>query len=462
MTGFENIKQVYFLGIGGIGMSALARYFRHAGLDVSGYDRTETALTRELASGGISVHYNDMPEMVASMLKKEETLVVLTPAVPVDMGERSFLEKNGFMIRKRSEVLGMISSRFKVCAVSGTHGKTTVSTMLAHIFNCSSLGCTAFLGGISKNYGTNLLLSSTSEWLVAEADEFDRSFLRLFPDLAVVTAMDADHLDIYGNHEAVVDAFNVFVSQVKPGGKVVVKKGLPVDPDRCTHATLYSYALDAKDADFHAENIVLDGESYHFDLVYPEGRIADIKLVYPALVNVENAVAASALALLSGTGKDAVVRAMASYSGVKRRFDIRYRDENYLLIDDYAHHPGELKATIESVKAMFPGRKVTGIFQPHLYSRTADFAAGFARELSKLDEVILLDIYPAREKPIPGVSSALIFNQLTNQERRLISKSDLPGVTTDLKPGVVLMMGAGDIDMMVEPVKEMLIKNKNG
>ena len=461
MAGFENIKQVYFLGIGGIGMSALARYFRHTGLRVSGYDRTETALTRELVAEGIRIHYSDMPEMLVPMLRKEETLVVLTPAVPVDMGERSLLEKNGFMIRKRSEVLGMISNLFSVCAVAGTHGKTTVSTMLAHIFNCSPLGCTAFLGGISKNYGTNLLLSPTSKWMIAEADEFDRSFLRLFPDLAVVTAMDADHLDIYGDHEAVVDAFNVFVSQVKPGGKVVVKKGLPVDPDRCAHVKLYSYALDGKDADFHAENILLDGEFYHFDLVYPEGRI-NIKLGYPALVNVENAVAASALALLAGTGREAVGKAMASYSGVKRRFDIRYRDEDYLLIDDYAHHPGELKATIESVKAMFPDKWVTGIFQPHLYSRTADFATGFARELGKLDEVVLLDIYPAREKPIPGVSSELIFSQLTNLYRKSVTKADLPEVATGLKPGVILMMGAGDIDILVDGVKEILIKKKNG
>jgi len=457
LTIFNHIRQVYFLGIGGIGMSALARWFRHAGYEVSGYDQTETALTKELAAEGIAVHYQDLANGVGAFLHKEGSLVVYTPAVPADMGERAYLDQKGFSMKKRSEVLGMICRQFSTCAVAGTHGKTTVSTMLAHIFKTSELDCTAFLGGISKNYNSNLLLSSSSKWMVAEADEFDRSFLRLFPDLAVVTAMDADHLDIYGDHRAVVEAFNEFVAQVKPGGKVVVKKGLPVDPSRNRQVDHYSYSLSGK-ADFYAENLSLIRESYRFDLVYPEGKIEGVRLSYPGLLNVENAIAASSLALLAGVEPLVIKKALAIYEGVKRRFDVRYRGENYLLIDDYAHHPEELKAIISSVRSMFPGRWITGIFQPHLYSRTRDFADEFAAQLSRLDEVVLLDIYPAREEPMPGVTSALIFDQLENENKQLITKADLPETVRHLKPGVVLMMGAGDIENLVEPV----IRTLNG
>ncbi|MCW0482524.1 UDP-N-acetylmuramate--L-alanine ligase [Gaoshiqia sediminis] len=457
MTGLNDIRVVYFLGIGGIGMSALARYFKHAGFVVSGYDRTETALTKELVDEGIDIHYDDRPDWVATELKKEETLVVLTPAVPADMSERIFLENNGFQLKKRSEVLGMICSGAKTCAVAGTHGKTTVSTMLAHILKSSRLDCSAFLGGISKNYQTNLLLSSVSEWIVAEADEFDRSFLRLFPDLAVVTSMDADHLDIYGSHEAIIESFNDFVAQVKPGGAVVVKRGLPIVQSRNRQISHYSYSINEQ-ADFQAVNLELIDEAYQFDLVHPTGKIENLRLNYPGLLNVENAVAASSLAILAGVNEEELKAALASYQGVKRRFDVRYRSGNYLLIDDYAHHPEELKATISSVKAMFAGRWLTGIFQPHLFSRTNDFYHEFARELSQLDEVILLDIYPAREKPMPGVSSTLIFDLLTNEQKQLITKSDLTEVAKYIKPGVVLMMGAGDIDTLVEPVRKILME----
>ncbi|WP_423126461.1 UDP-N-acetylmuramate--L-alanine ligase [Gaoshiqia sp. Z1-71] len=455
MTGLNDIRQVYFLGIGGIGMSALARYFKHAGLQVSGYDRTETTLTKELVSEGIAIHYHDRPEWLAGQLKKEETLVVLTPAVPADLGERVFLEQQGFSIKKRSEVLGLICNQAKTCAVAGTHGKTTVSTMLAHILKTSRLDCTAFLGGISKNYQTNLLLSAKSEWMVAEADEFDRSFLRLFPDLAVITSMDADHLDIYGNHQAIIESFNAFVAQVKTGGAVVAKKGLPIHRERNTHIRHFSYSLNEQ-ADFYAENLSLADEAYRFDLVHPEGKINGIRLSYPGLMNVENAIAASSLALLAGVDETELKTALSSYQGVKRRFDLRYRSGNFILIDDYAHHPEELKATIRSVKEMFAGRWITGIFQPHLYSRTQDFADGFALELSYLDEVILLDIYPAREEPIPGVSSALIFDRLTSPYKQLIKKTELLAAAENLKPGVVLMMGAGDIDTLVGPVSQLL------
>ena len=460
MTPFKNIDRVYFLGIGGIGMSALARYFNHTGLSVSGYDSVESVLTSRLTKEGISIHYNDYPEFL-KQLNKDRTLVVYTPAIPKDLNERIYLEENGFNLKKRSEVLGMISERLKTCAVSGTHGKTTVSTMLAHIFKNSKIDCTAFLGGVSKNYGTNFLTSSTSKWMVAEADEFDRSFLHLSPEIAVVTAMDADHLDIYGTKSALIDAFNQFLSQVKPDGKMIVKKGLPVRESSCSQGTLYRYALEDKNADFYADNIIPQKESYIFDLVYPGGKIKGIHLNYPGLIYVENAVAASSMALLAGIDESSIVRALDTYKGVNRRFDIKLHNSDYILIDDYAHHPGEIRATLISVRKMYPGQRITGIFQPHLYSRTADFAEGFAVELSKLDEVILLDIYPAREKPIPGVSSKIILDRLTCKEKTLIKKEELLKIAQNLKPGIILMMGAGNIDLLVEPVEKILCRKTN-
>lgn len=455
MNIFNHISQVYFLGIGGIGMSALARWFRHDGYQVSGYDRAETALTKELITEGIPVHYEDLADGVGVFCDPTTTLVVYTPAVPAEMGEKRFFAQHGFTMKKRSEVLGMICERFTTCAVAGTHGKTTVSTMLAHILKTSELDCTAFLGGISKNYNSNLLLSSSGKWMVAEADEFDRSFLRLFPDLAVITAMDADHLDVYGDHQSVVEAFNDFTAQVKPGGKLVVKKGLPVRPERNRNIDWYSYSLNGP-ADFYAEGLLLDGEAYRFNLVYPGGKIEDVRLNYPGKLNVENAVAASSLALLAGVVSGSVKEALAAYQGVKRRFDIQYRSEEYLLIDDYAHHPEELKATIRSVRSMFAGKRITGIFQPHLYSRTRDFATEFAAQLDGLDEVILLDIYPAREEPLPGVTSALILDQMKNENRRVVKKGNLLEAARGLKPGIIVMMGAGDIENLVEPVAGIL------
>lgn len=455
MSIFNHIRQVYFLGIGGIGMSALARWFRHAGFEVSGYDRTETGLTRELEAEGMDIHYRDSGNAVGNRLTPGSSLVIYTPAVSPDMGERNYFEKNGFSMKKRSEVLGMICQQFTTCAVAGTHGKTTVSTMLAHMFKTSVFDCTAFLGGISKNYNSNLLLSSSGKWMVAEADEFDRSFLRLFPDFAVITAMDADHLDIYGDHEAVVMAFNDFVAQVKPGGAIVARKGLPVDRTRNTEIGYYAYSLTEK-ADFYAENLRLSDEAYQFDLLYPDGKIEDVCLNYPGKLNVENAIAASSLALLAGVGPAAVKEALATYQGVKRRFDVRYRSDNFMLIDDYAHHPEELKATIGSVRAMFPDKWITAVFQPHLYSRTKDFAGEFATQLNEANEVVLLDIYPAREEPLPGVTSALIFDQLKIRDKRMIRRDELTERAKNLKPGIVLMMGAGDIENLVEPVARIL------
>jgi UDP-N-acetylmuramate--alanine ligase len=460
MTDLNNIKQVYFLGIGGIGMSALARWFKHAGFAVSGYDRTETGLTKALVAEGIDVHYSDQPEVLASSLHKETCLVVLTPAVPRDLSERVFLEEHGFAIKKRSQVLGMICDQAKTCAVAGTHGKTTVSTMTAHLLKSSSLDCSAFLGGISKNYQTNLLLSAESEWMVAEADEFDRSFLQLHPNYAVVTSMDADHLDIYGDHASIQKSFRAFVGQVRKGGAVVVKRGLSIRKEDNPEVQHFSYSL-SEDADFCATNVVLKDEAYHFDLKHPNGVIRNVQLNYPGLLNVENAVAASALALLAGAEEEAVKAAVATYQGVKRRFDIRHRASDQILIDDYAHHPEELKATISSVKAMFAGRWLTGVFQPHLYSRTKDFASDFAAQLSQLDELYLLDIYPAREKPIPGVSSAMVLDQVTLDHKYLVTKDELISRAAGFKPGVILMMGAGDIDLLVEPVVQVLKAKAN-
>jgi UDP-N-acetylmuramate--alanine ligase len=457
MLEFADIKQVYFLGIGGIGMSALARYFASQGIPVSGYDRTKTALTTQLEEEGISVHYDDSPALLPASLSVSDSLIVYTPAVPSDHQELKTFVSRGFSIHKRAEVLGIICNSRRTIAVAGTHGKTSVSTMTAHILKSSPTGCAAFLGGISKNYQTNLLLDSTgSEWIVAEADEFDRSFLHLKPELAVITSMDADHLDIYGTHEKVIESFNLFASQIKEGGALLKKKGLPVGSDPSSKYRTYTYSI-TETADFCAENIELKDGYYQFDLRSPELRIEKLVLNYPGLLNVENSVAASALALLSGVAPEYIREALATYSGVNRRFDIHLKNENFVLIDDYAHHPEELRATITSVRDIYKDRTLTGVFQPHLFSRTKDFADAFAKSLDLLDEIILLDIYPARELPMEGVSSELIFKKIENRNKKLCLKSELTEVAKTFKPGIVIMMGAGDIDTLVEPVKEQLL-----
>ncbi len=462
MLKFTDIKQAYFLGIGGIGMSALARYFASQGIAVSGYDRTLTALTLELENEGIAVHYNDNPELLPADLDVSDSLIVYTPAVPATHLELNNLIDRGFGIHKRAEVLGIICNNRRTIAVAGTHGKTTVSTMTAHILKSSSVGCSAFMGGISKNYKSNLLLDSTgSEWIVAEADEFDRSFLHLKPELAVITSMDADHLDIYGSHAKVQESFNLFAENIKEGGALVLKKGLPVGFDPLAAYRSYTYSI-TETADFCAENIELQDGFYQFDLVTPELRIEKLVLNYPGLLNVENSVAASAMALLSGVSPAEIRKALATYSGVKRRFDIHLNNEFFVLIDDYAHHPEELRATINSVRDIYRDRTLTGVFQPHLYSRTKDFAEAFANSLDLLDEIVLLDIYPARELPMEGVSSDLIFKQIKNKNKIMCTKPELKNLADKFKPGIIIMMGAGDIDSLVEPVKEQLLKRKNG
>lgn len=454
----EQIHNVYFVGIGGIGMSALARYFLSLKKSVAGYDRTQTHLTSELTAEGMLVHYSDDVKLIPDNFRdKDHTLVVFTPAVPADHSELAYFTSNGFEIKKRAEVLGIISRSQDVLAIAGTHGKTTTSTMVSHLLKSSPADCNAFLGGISLNYNTNLLLSDKSKYVVVEADEYDRSFLHLNPKAAIVTSMDADHLDIYGTYDEYRNAFRQFVSQVQPGGFVIIKKGVEIGtlPDGIK---AYSYSLDSK-ADFYATDIEIRKGFYHYNVVTPGGVINDIKLGFPGLLNVENSVAAIAMVSLLGVSYDDLRKAIAGFKGVKRRFEYHIKTDNLVFIDDYGHHPEELRFTIQSVKDMFPGKKVTGIFQPHLYSRTKDFAPEFAKSLSLLDQTILLDIYPAREKPIPGVTSDIIFNEVTSPEKHLCTKKELADLITKLPvPEVLITMGAGDIDTFVAPIKDLLLK----
>jgi len=452
-------KYVYLVGVGGIGMSALARYFNHQGFKVAGYDRTETELTRALASEGVDVHYDDSISLIPSDFRNNpaDTLVIYTPAIPSDHNELNYLIANGFKVIKRSVALGVIAASKRTLGVAGTHGKTTTSTLLSHLLVEALGGVNAFLGGIAKNYSTNLLLSK-NDVLVAEADEFDRSFLQLFPNAAVITSTDADHLDIYGSHEAVLRSFADFINQIKPGGALVLKQGVEV-PLENKEIAVYRYSID-KGGDYHAENIVRNSNgTYTFDIVTPKTRIEACTLGVPGWINVENAIAAVALALTVTDDTEALKRALASFGGVKRRFDFYINTPTLTFLDDYAHHPEELRASISSVKAMFPNRKVCGIFQPHLYTRTRDFAEGFAQSLSLLDEVILLDIYPARELPIEGVTSQIIFDKITTPNKVLITKSELLDVLSKRDVDVLMTVGAGDIDKLVEPIADML-KNR--
>ena len=447
------MKNVYFIGIGGIGMSAIARYYNGKGYRVSGYDRTPSELTGQLEAEGIGVHYTDdisfIPKDVA------ETLVVYTPAVPADMGELVYVQKHGYRVIKRSRMLGEISSGQACMAVAGTHGKTTTSTLAAHIFTEAGPGCSAFLGGISKNYGTNLLVSDNPV-IVAEADEFDRSFLQLFPETAVITAIDADHLDIYGDYAHVLEAFRIFASQVS--GTLILKKGLPVS-GADTKAWILTYSYTDPGADFHPENARPDALGHYiFDLVWPKGRIDGIRVGVPGWVNAENSIAAAAIALTHGLDPEKVRSAIGSFQGVKRRLDAHINTEKLSYIDDYAHHPKELSSALSSIREMFPGRKVTAIFQPHLYTRTRDFAPEFAAALSAADKLILLDIYPAREEPIPGVTSEIIFKDVTAPEKVLLRKEELMDYLEKEPVDVLVTFGAGNIDRFIEPITALLEK----
>ncbi len=448
-------SNIYFIGIGGIGMSAIARYYNFKGLKVSGYDKTPSELTHALESEGIEIHYEDNIDYIPKNV--EDTLVVYTPAIPKDMGELVYVQEHGYRVIKRSRMLGEIAHGQRCLAVAGTHGKTTTSTLTAHIFQDSGEGCSAFLGGISKNYDTNLLVS-TNETIVAEADEFDRSFLQLFPEIAVITSMDADHLDIYSDISNMHDAFKAFASQVS--GTLIAKLGLPVGSND-TKASVLTYSYDDPAADFHASDIRVDECGYFtFDLIWPGGTVKDCKVGIPGWVNVENAVAASAIALTYGLAPEKVRHALGTFQGVKRRFDIHVNRPGCSYIDDYAHHPKEIAAAISSMRDIFPGRKLTAIFQPHLYTRTRDFADEFAEALSKVDKLIMLDIYPAREEPIPGVTSEIIFDNVTAPEKVIMVKEELMDYLRNEPIDTLITFGAGNIDRFIGPITEMLCQRQ--
>lgn len=452
----RNIQFVYLIGIGGIGMSALARYFRAGGKEVCGYDKTSTTLTDELIGEGIAVHFEDAVEQLPVWLKGERVnpsaLVIYTPAIPKDHKEKNHLISVGYSLKKRSEVLGWLTANSTTIAVAGTHGKTTTSTMITHILYHNGVNCTAFLGGISKNFHSNLVVGQQDQdhqVMVVEADEYDRSFLQLNPDFAIITSLDPDHLDIYGSREAMVASYHQFASQVKKSDQLVVKQGLEKELNM---PRIVTYSV-MPGADYSATNIhIIDG-AYHFDIVAGSRTIKDIKLVWPGRHNVENAVGAYAVCHTFGITDEQFKNALETFEGVVRRFDYRLRTPQIVLIDDYAHHPAEIRAAIGSVKELYPGRKILTIFQPHLYSRTRDFADEFAESLSLVDELILLDIYPARELPIPGVSSEMILDKVTAGDKRLCSREQLTDRVLQSDARVVLMLGAGDIDQLVEPLQ---------
>lgn len=447
-----NLDSVYFVGIGGIGMSALARFFHSRGKNVAGYDRTSTPLTDQLIREKIDIHFVDKSTLIPSEFKDpDRTLVIYTPAVPENNQELNYFRNNGFRVIKRSVALGEVFNNGLGIGVAGTHGKTSVSTLLAYILLQSKIGCNAFLGGIGKNFESNLIIDPNSRIIIAEADEYDRSFLTLYPKMAVITSIDADHLDIYFSEENLRKGFETYLRQVDEKGKLIIKHGL--DLAIPSNLEVYTYSVDSRDADYHISAIEQDGLYYRFTMRTPRDIIQDIKLGVPGLINVENALAAIAAADQTGVPRDVIIKACTDFTGVKRRFDIQVLNEKRVYIDDYAHHPVELNAFITSVRKIFPEKRITGIFQPHLFSRTRDFAKGFAESLGLLDELILLDIYPAREEQIPGVTSAIIFENVQLDEKVLIGPEQLVKVLKERDPEVLLTMGAGDIDKLVEPLK---------
>jgi UDP-N-acetylmuramate--alanine ligase len=459
---YGNIKQVYLLGIGGIGMSALARYFKAEGKVVRGYDKTRTALTDELVTEKIEVFFDENTERLEAMkLLPESTLVIYTPAVPKDHKEYLHFLSGGFTVKKRSEVLGIITENCFTIAVAGTHGKTTTSSLIAHILRSSGVDCSAFLGGITQNYQTNLLigknLGEKGAITVVEADEYDRSFLALHPDIAIITSIDADHLDIYGDQEHMHESYNLFAKQIKKGGTLIAKSGTE-KVQKGVDAKIISYSLRGG-ASVHAENITISGGYYRYEIKGPDFRINTLMLGLPGSHNVENSVAAVAAARIVGVKEEKIREALASFKGVKRRFEYQIKNDKLVFIDDYAHHPEELRACILSVRELYPNKKLTGVFQPHLFTRTRDFADGFAQSLSLLDEVILLDIYPAREQPIAGVNSQMLLDRISSKSKMLCSKQELVSELKKRKLEVLLTVGAGDIDMMVEPIKNALSNN---
>ena len=450
---WTNLDSVYFIGVGGIGMSALARYFVSQGKVVAGYDRVSTALTDQLVREGIDIHFEDRSRLIPSAFRNpERTLVIYTPAIPENHQQLNYFRNGGFRVIKRSVALGEVFNTGRGIGVAGTHGKTSISTMLAHILHSSTLGCNAFLGGISKNNSSNLYLDPASRVIVAEADEFDRSFLTLFPEIAVVSSMDADHLDIYHSEENIRKGFEAYIGQIRDKGKLILKFGL--NPDVPDHVTFFTYAMDSPEADYRVENLRQEGLGYRFNVRTPGSLLPEIVMQVPGILNVENALAAVAVCHQLGLPSEQITQALSEYRGVRRRFDLQVHSGKRVYIDDYAHHPTEIRAFLSSVRSLFPGKRITGIFQPHLYSRTRDFAEPFARSLELLDQLILMEIYPAREEPIPGVDAAMILDRVQLDEKVLISREQLMRVVKERDPEILVTMGAGDIDKFVEPLKE--------
>lgn len=455
----KDIKSVYFIGAGGIGMSAIERYFTHRGAVVAGYDRTPSNLTRQLEKEGILIHYDENVEEIPHACKdKASCLVVYTPAIPATHKELNWFRDNGFEVQKRAQVLGMLTRTHKGLCVAGTHGKTTTSTMCAHIMHQSHVDCNAFLGGIAKNYGTNYILSDTSDNVVIEADEFDRSFHWLRPWMTVITSTDPDHLDIYGTKEAYLESFRHYTELIQPEGALIIHTDLEMKANVQESVKTYTYSRDK--GDFHAENIVIEDGEITFDFISPKGNITGVKLGQPVPINIENGVAAMALAQLNGCTDEEIKYGMKTYHGVERRFDFKIRDNRHVLLSDYGHHPKEILQCAKSLREIYPTRKITAIFQPHLYTRTRDFYNDFADALSHFDEVILTEIYPAREQPIPGVTSKLIYDNLKpNVEKSVINKADVLDLVKSRDFDVLVTLGAGDLDNMV-PEIEKIIKEK--
>ena len=452
----ETIQSVYFVGAGGIGMSALIRYFLSLGKRVAGYDRTPSELTARLVEEGAVIHYEEDVNQIPEWCRDAATtLIVYTPAIPNEHAELNYFRTNGFEIHKRAQVLGIITRSSKALCVAGTHGKTTTSTMAAHLLQQSHVGCTAFLGGISKNYGTNLLLSQESPYTVIEADEFDRSFHWLSPYMSVITATDPDHLDIYGTREAYLESLRHYTTLIQPGGALILHEGLALQPDVQSGVKVYTYSRDH--GDFHAENIRIGGGDIYVDFVAPDTRICDVQLGVPVSINIDNGVAAMALAHLNGVTDEEIKRGMASFRGVDRRFDFKLKTDRIVFLSDYAHHPAEIAQSVRSIRELYQDKKITAIFQPHLYTRTRDFYHEFADSLSLLDEVILTDIYPAREEPIPGVSSQLIYDQLRpGIEKCLCRKEDVLALLETKDIEVLIVLGAGDMDNYVPQITRLL------
>lgn len=450
------IKAVYFIGIGGIGMSAIARYFLHRGLVVGGYDRTPSELTQRLSEEGAHIHYEENIGLIPTeCLDPDTCLVVYTPAIPAEHAELQYFQRNGFDLEKRAQVLGTLTQTMKGLCVAGTHGKTTTSSMAAHLLHQSHVDCNAFLGGITKNYGTNYILSPKSNYVVIEADEFDRSFHWLTPWATVITSTDADHLDIYGTEEAYLESFRHYTSLIRPDGYLIMHTGLKMKPDTQKGVTTYTYSRDA--GDFHAENVKIGNGEITFDLVSPLGNIKGVNLGVPVSVNIENGIAAMALAQLAGADEEEIRRGMSTFSGVDRRFDFHVRTPQMVYLSDYAHHPEEIRQSILSVRQLYEGRHVKVIFQPHLYSRTRDFYQEFADALSLLDDVTIVDIYPAREQPIPGITSQIIFDRLRpGIQKELISKEQIPDVVRRGGFDVLVTLGAGDIEDYANEITQIL------